>query len=215
MMRNGLFPPGRLGAAVIAACAVRCAAAAQSPASTITEQARAAIVKAQQAQGAATAYSVRFTMVDLADGGTSSGVLKFVAPDRYHFVSDQNGDEAVRIGNEGFVRKAHAKTWETEPPELVRILENYRGPDRVGTQGVSAEGFAYVGETRAGAAEFDVYRYQAVRLGERHRIMVWIGRPDGLPRQYQDETDLGYSRTRRTWIVTYDPSLKILEPKVR
>jgi len=214
MTPNRLFLLCRLGA-VVAASAVAYGAAAQSPTATGTEQARDAIVKAQQAQGAATAYSVYFTMVDLADGGTSSGVLRFVAPDRYHFVSDQNGYEAVHIANEGFVRKAHAKTWESEPPELMRILENYRGPARVGTKGVSTEGFAYAGRTHVGPAEFDVYRYQAVGLGERHRIMVWVDRSDGLPRQYQDETDLGFSRTRQTWVVTYNPSLRIPEPKVR
>jgi outer membrane lipoprotein-sorting protein len=215
MMRNRFFPARRLSAAVTVVFAAACAAAAQTANSVSADQARTAIVKAQEAQSAAGAYSVRFSTVDLADGGTSSGVLKFVAPDRYHFISDQGGEEGMHIGNQGFLKKAQSKAWKPEPFELTRVLETYRGPARVGAEGVRTEGFAYVGRTRLGKEGFEVYRYQATRLGERSKITVWIAGSDGLPRQYQDEMDLGFSRARRTWVITYDPSLRIQAPKVR
>jgi hypothetical protein len=216
MMRNRYFPARHLGAAVVVALfAIARVAAAQTANSVSADQARTTIVKAQEAQSAVKAYSVRFTTVDLADGGTSSGLLRFVAPDRYHFISDQGGEEGIHIGSQGFLKKARSRTWIPEPFELMRVLEIYRGPSRIGADGVGTEGFAYVGRTRLGKEDFEVYRYQATRLGERSKVTVWIAGSDGLPRQYQDEMDLGFSRARRTWVITYDPSLRIEAPKVR
>lgn len=190
-------------------------AAARPPAAAqkVDTAARAAIVKAQQAQAAKPSYRVVQRTKRGATGELISAELIYVAPDRYH-MRDLDGileAQVIRIGAEGWMR-TKGYPWGTELVLSVRGLQWFRGPYALGSAGFTLVDAKALGAEEQPRGMTKTYEYTVRDDNETLRVKMWVLDATGLPIRYEGEHRMRTDTDGVRWDIAYDEPLKVDRP---
>ena len=197
---NGLM---KLKASLLYCCilllSVGCSGSKSSAGSAISAgvDPRGQLIKAMRAMLAATSYRSR--MLSSGSGGTSSStVLEFVAPDRFHMSRETETpgrgakkQETIIIGNDTWM-KMDGAPWQRFPANLGDVIKQLRNP-KVIEELTQATEVKFIGPDVLDGSPTMVYQYtlsDSEGNGFRTTAKTWVGVADGLPRKTEGETDM-------------------------
>jgi len=190
-------------------------AAAPAAAQKVDPAARAAIVKAQQAQAAKLSYRVvnQTTRGDNAE--TVKAELIYVAPDRYHS-KDLDGvvrAQVIRIGDSGWMKFGN-EAWQAELFASSRTMRWFRGPIAIDDKEYKLLEARRLGSDQQPGGKASAYEYVVAKDDETLRVKMWVLDATGLPIRFDGDHRMGKDKDLVRWDVVYDEPLKV-EPPVK
>jgi|CXWL01.1.fsa_nt_gi hypothetical protein len=187
-------------------------AVVRGQASAAPEDARSAILKAQETQASMPAYKVEYRANDLPNGETVTSTLIFVSPDRYHSIDHEGpATEVIRIGKSGWIKIGHA-AFERETFDSLGILTRFRGPTLINDPRYELMDARALGPAKIQGRETLAYEYAMSGRGETSRIRLWVARDTGLPVRATDEFGNDVVKQRISWDIEYDATLTVTPP---
>jgi hypothetical protein len=203
---------------VVVAASLELAVAAQTraeqPAEGVDAAARAAILKAQQAQARQRAYSVGLTTRQA--GQTGVGRLVYVAPDRYHYRDMLTVllTEMVRVGKEDWSRNA-GDAWTPSGLASSRMFREFQSPPRIDAEDYRVTEARTLPPAEVNGTTSATYQYVVARDDETWRVTMWVQPPLNLPVKYRASVERGGDRSTQTWEIVYDDTLTVPKPAAR
>ena len=186
---------------------------------------RAELTAALNAQMSAQSYRAQMQS-STSNGMTSTTVIEYVAPDRYHMTQDaqmSNGtalkQETLIIGKDTWMRQ-QGGAWQKFPVDVGQIVAQFRDPKMLAELAKSTD-IKFVGPDTVGGAPALVYEYTLT--GElakniKGTARTWIGASDNLPRKTESEGEMEFMgkplKTKTTITYSdYNASIQIEPPK--
>ena len=169
-----------------------------------------AIVNAMKKWTFVNSFRLHFTVTS-PDGSVSPSKIEFVAPDRFHLVTEIEGQpyESIDIGRISYFKEPGGQWAKSDPSGTQtgargRLFGEKHQLDNLSRDVSDAQ---YVGEELVEATPARVYRFKFASPGAEggHDATLWVGVSDGLPRKvesvYEDKSQ-GVTTTKK-WSGVY------------
>jgi hypothetical protein len=170
-----------------------------------------AITKAIHAQFGVKSYRVRMTTT-LSDGNTHSRLVEFVAPDRFHMVSDK--DETIIVGSSTYMKRASGP-WMKSPVDVGSMISAFRDPKMEEELRQSTE-VKLIGPDTLDGMPMLVYQYtmtKAMGMDLKSVTKTWVSVVDSLPRKSETEGEFkGIKSNTTNLYYDYNADIKIESP---
>jgi hypothetical protein len=198
------------------ACATKQAGNANDsgrPANTATASANPQddLITATKAQFDAKSFRARMVM-SLSDGRTSSRLGEFVAPNRFHMVTDH--DEAIVVGDATY-RREPGKPWQRLPIDVGQIVADFRNSSAIDE--LRKADVKFVGAEVLDGVSTLVYQFTTTNtlgMNVTSVCKTWVGAADHLPRKIEVEADFNSTKAKTTnTYYDYDADIRIEPPK--
>lgn len=159
------------------------------------------------------AKSFRARMESDFGGQSSTRVVEFVAPDRFHMTSDI--DEIIIVGPASY-RRAKGGQWQKLPADMGSMINAFRDPKIIEELGKGAE-VKFLGPDVLDGTPTLVYQYtlkNAFGTSITSTSKTWIGAADSLPRKSESEAEINKQKSK-TVMTYYDYNASIsIEPPI-
>ena len=169
------------------------------------------IARAMRAQMDVRSFRVR--MEFSFPGNINTRVVEFVAPDRFHMISDKN--EALIIGSATYLKEPKG-TWQKVPMDVNAMVQSFRDPGIIDEVRKNADA-KFIGPDTLDGVPMLVYEYtmtNAFGTNSTSTTKAWISAGDGLPRRLEIDGDLGSMKARAVnTYYDYNADIKIEPPK--
>ncbi len=187
--------------------------AAKRPAQTVDAAARAAILRARQAQAAQRAFRAGLTMTthELPSGTPVTEVesvrFVYVAPDRYRYLqtSGTQVTDMVKIGKETWSR--NNGLW--EPGMDSSIWRTFQSPPSIDAVGYRLTEARTLPPDELNGIRCARYQYALAKGDETWRVTMWVAAT--LPIKYRAATTV-IGKGTWTWEIVYDNTLTVERP---
>jgi len=158
---------------------------------------RGELIKAMRAMLAARSYRSR-TVSSGSSGISSSTVLEFVAPDRFHVSREAETlgrgamkPETIVIGKDTWIKMGGAP-WQRSPANLGDLITQLRNP-KVVEELAQATGVEFIGPDVLDGSPTMLYQYTLSGSGGKgfkNTVKTWVGVADGLSRRTEGDADI-------------------------
>ena len=186
---------------------------------------RAELTAAVRAQLGAQSYRAQMQS-STSNGMTSTTVIEYVAPDRYHMTQDAQlpggntfKQETLIVGKDTWMRR-QGGAWQKFPVDVGQIVAQFRDPKMLDELAKSSD-IKFVGPDTVDGAPALVYEYTLTgELAKNFKgtARTWIGATDNLPRKTESEGEMEFMgkplKTKTTITYSdYNASIQIEPPK--
>jgi hypothetical protein len=183
---------------------------ASNPATAPGVNALEDITRAMRAQMDVRSFRVR--MEFSFPGNSNTRIVEFVAPDRFHMISDKN--EALIVGPTTYMKDPKG-AWQRVPMDVNAMVQSFRDPSIIDEVRKSADA-KFIGPDTLDGAPMLVYQYtmsNAFGTNSTSMTKAWIGASDGLPRRLEIDGNVGSVKARAVnTYYDYNADIKIEPP---
>ncbi|MCA1635071.1 MAG: hypothetical protein LC802_15625 [Acidobacteria bacterium] len=166
------------------------------------------------------AKSYRAHMDVTASNGTSTMMVEYVSPDRYHVVRDSQAGgknsrlEYIIVGKDTFM-KTDDRPWAKFPVDMGGMLASFRDPKVIEELTKGAE-IKFLGPDTLDGMPMLVYQYTLDNVGGlavKSVTKTWVAVSDGLPRKSESEGEFQGTKSKTVSKVSdYNADIKIELP---
>ncbi|HYP29726.1 MAG TPA: hypothetical protein VE262_23640 [Blastocatellia bacterium] len=171
-----------------------------------------AIAKSMRAQMDVRSFRVR--MEFSYAGNDNARTVEFVAPDRFHMISDKN--EVYIIGPDTFMKDEKGR-WQKVPMDVNAMIQSFRDPTIIDEVRRSASA-KFIGPDVLDGAPMLVYEYSmsnAFGTNSTSTTKSWIAESDGLPRRLEIDGEINSVKARAVnTYYDYNADIRI-EPPIK
>jgi len=147
----------------------------------------------------------------MSDGRTSSRLGEFVAPNRFHMVTDH--DEAIVVGDATY-RREPGKPWQRLPIDVGQMIEDFRNSTAIDE--LRKADVKFVGTEVLDGVSTLVYQFTTsniMGINVTAECKTWVGVNDHLPRKIEVETEFNSTKMKGTnTYYDYNTDIKIEPP---
>ena len=156
--------------------------------------------------------SFRVRMEFSYSGNSNTRVVEFVAPDRFHMISDKN--EVFIVGPATYM-KGPKGNWQRVPMDVNAMIQSFRDPQIIDEVRKSTNA-KFIGPDTLDGSPMLVYEYtmsNAFGTNSTSTTKSWISATDGLPRRLEIDGEIDSMKARAVnTYYDYNADIKIEPP---